>query len=580
MWRLSTARGWVRVAQADQAVRWFGWAAAAIILIAAATATHARLGLERDIAERKTSSAAVALSSFTGTVLGTMESVLGASIAHDASPGGVVDADAMSRKLAALQRSVSFIRTLLLVDARTGFVVADGRADRPALGFDVGDRAYLRVHLDAPPEGGAGGVFIDRPVRSRVDGNWSLPLSRAIRDADGRPRWVFVTSISIEYLTGVFRDVAADAPLSVLMVHRDGTVLAGWPLPEGRLGQSVAATSALLREHLPRGETGGFQAVSPVDGVERLVQYRVVEGHPVIIAVGRPAATVRHVAFAEVAPWLAIAVFGALAFALGGEVISRSLRATRRALIEAERADARKSQFLANTSHELRTPLNAILGYAEVVRDDVFATGLPDRYRRYGAAIHESGRHLLALVNDLLDLNQLDRDRVVMDTESVPLSALFEEAVRLAWAGGEDAPRVEMPDGDALAGLALDCDRRRLVQALVNLLANALRHTPPHGAVRLDVERDAAHVVLVVADSGPGLPLGLIDKLGEPFALEGDPYLTRKQGTGLGLPITQRIAVMHGGRLAAANARSGGAVMRLMLPAARLRGLSAVAAAQ
>ncbi|WP_114856925.1 sensor histidine kinase [Azospirillum brasilense] len=233
----------------------------------------------------------------------------------------------------------------------------------------------------------------------------------------------------------------------------------------------------------------------------------------------------------------------------------------------AEAANLAKSDFLANMSHELRTPLNAIIGFSEALLSGLFGPS-PPKHQDYIASIHASGQHLLALVNDVLDMAKVEAGRLELYPEPVRVAVLLGECLELMEAlAGQKGVRVESAPVET--GLTVMADAIRLRQAVLNLLSNAIKFTPAGGCVRADAVRDEGGcVVLTVADSGIGMSPEDIQIALEPFR-QVNSYMTKAHsGTGLGLPLAKRFVEAHGGRLDLCSAPGEGTVVRIILPGA------------
>ncbi|HVI51423.1 MAG TPA: PAS domain-containing sensor histidine kinase [Candidatus Sulfotelmatobacter sp.] len=244
---------------------------------------------------------------------------------------------------------------------------------------------------------------------------------------------------------------------------------------------------------------------------------------------------------------------------------------------QAERASRAKSDFLASMSHELRTPLNAIIGYSEFIDTEPFGGLGHDKYREYLGHIQESGRHLLELINDMLDLSKVEAGKLVLEEEEVDLAHSIQGAIHLVM------ERASRSDVLLTADLAPDlphiwADNLRLKQIMLNLLTNAIKFTPEGGTVTLGAgrERDGS-LSLRVSDTGVGISPRDIPRVLEPFGQVNNPLVRREEGTGLGLPITKRLVELHGGSLEIASQVGEGTTVTVRLPAARLRGVSPAA---
>jgi len=254
--------------------------------------------------------------------------------------------------------------------------------------------------------------------------------------------------------------------------------------------------------------------------------------------------------------------------------IQRHEEGLRNARRQAEGANRAKSDFLANMSHELRTPLNAILGFSEVMMRELAGPMGRPQYREYAADIHDSGRHLLEVINDILDLSKIEAGRVELVDGPIALQPLAEKAVRLVADRAKQA-EVEIRLSSEPDLPELVADERLVKQALLNLLSNAVKFTPRNGRVdvALRLAADGA-LCLQVRDSGIGIAEADLERVLTPFTQAESALSRNYQGTGLGLPLTKSFVEMHGGSLALKSRPGEGTEVTLRFPAERVLGAS------
>jgi signal transduction histidine kinase len=229
-----------------------------------------------------------------------------------------------------------------------------------------------------------------------------------------------------------------------------------------------------------------------------------------------------------------------------------------------EVANKHKSDFLANMSHELRTPLNAIIGFSEVLIDKMFGE-LNDKQADYLKDIHESGRHLLSLINDILDLSKIEAGRMDLEVSSFHLPTAISNAMTLV---RERAQRHGIQlgvDVDARLG-EFDADERKFKQIMLNLLSNAVKFTPDGGRVEVSAKLDTTKVEIAVKDTGIGIAPEDHAAVFEEFKQVGRDYTRKAEGTGLGLALTKRFVELHGGEISLASAPGKGSTFTVTLP--------------
>jgi two-component system cell cycle sensor histidine kinase PleC len=246
---------------------------------------------------------------------------------------------------------------------------------------------------------------------------------------------------------------------------------------------------------------------------------------------------------------------------------------------EAERANRTKSEFLANMSHELRSPLNAVIGFSEIMKDELFGTLGSSQYREYAYDIWASGRHLLDVINDILDLSKIEAGKLELAEARCELSDVVGSCMRLVAGRAQKAEVIVRPALSA-DGFILWADERKLKQVLINLLTNAIKFTKPGGRVSVGVtiERDG-DLRIAVADTGIGIAREDIPKALAAFGQIESTLAKSYEGTGLGLPLSKALAELHGGSLEIESEVGVGTTVVISIPAARVLVRPAIAAA-
>jgi signal transduction histidine kinase len=253
---------------------------------------------------------------------------------------------------------------------------------------------------------------------------------------------------------------------------------------------------------------------------------------------------------------------------------SRELRATAqelaRARDEATIANRAKSEFLAHMSHELRSPLNAIIGFTEVMTARMFGAVRPARYGEYIDDIHASGRHLLAVINDLLDLSKAESGRMVLNETTVSVESAARSAMRLVRERAFDASvaiSAEIPED--LPNVR--ADERMIKQIILNLLTNLVKFTGAGGSVAIAARIDAdGGLALLVTDNGVGIDAADIPKVLEAYGQADVARARSSEGTGLGLPLVKSMAELHGAAVAIDSIAGQGTTVTVRFPAERI----------
>lgn len=257
---------------------------------------------------------------------------------------------------------------------------------------------------------------------------------------------------------------------------------------------------------------------------------------------------------------------------LGALSISRDIRERRRVEEElrlaherSEIANRAKSRFLANMSHELRTPLNAIIGFSEILSREMFGPLGTPRYKEYSDLILESGRLLLDLINDLLDMSKIEAGRYVLAPDALDMEDLLGTTVRLVQRQAE-AKDLKLKVEAGKLSSPLIADQRAVKQIVLNLLSNAIKFTPTGGEITLGASESEAYVTITVSDTGIGIPQSALGRLAKPFEqAHGDLNVSQK-GTGLGLALVRSLARLHGGEIDIESREGEGTTVYVHLP--------------
>ncbi len=232
----------------------------------------------------------------------------------------------------------------------------------------------------------------------------------------------------------------------------------------------------------------------------------------------------------------------------------------------ASKANMAKSRFLATMSHELRTPLNAIIGFSELIRDQVMGPDAMDTYVDYAADIHNSGSHLLELINDVLDIAKIEAGKIDLQRQDL----ILQEEVGPLWRGFTLRAkkknlilRIDAPSEP----IACFADPRALRQIVTNLVGNAVKYTQNGGCIRLSMETVEDHSIRIeVEDNGPGIPKSYQARIFEPFEQVDNSYQRHAEGSGLGLALTKELVRINGGKIGLESAPGEGSRFWIVMP--------------
>jgi len=248
----------------------------------------------------------------------------------------------------------------------------------------------------------------------------------------------------------------------------------------------------------------------------------------------------------------------------------RAERELQRSVHQAELASRAKSEFLANMSHELRTPLNAIIGFSEIMRDEIFGPLGNSNYIDYVRDIHESGEHLLSVINDILDVSKAEAGKIELHDETINVAQLVQSSIRYV-RDRANAQRLRI-DSEIEPNLPpLRADPLRIKQVLLNLLSNAVKFTPEGGQimVKTGMSRDGEFSLSII-DNGIGIAPDDIARALEPFSQVDSSIRRQHEGTGLGLPLSKALIERHGGSLSLMSEVGSGTMVTVRLPRDRV----------
>ncbi len=230
----------------------------------------------------------------------------------------------------------------------------------------------------------------------------------------------------------------------------------------------------------------------------------------------------------------------------------------------AQESNRSKSEFLANMSHELRTPLNAIIGFSEMMMSEIYGTLGDEKYRVYAADIFESGQHLLAMIEDILEMSRIDSGKLELMRSHIKLEDVVREVLQVVEIRArESSIRITTELGRLPSVYA---DPQAIRQVLLQLLSNAIKFTPENGTIHLDGEFTERSVAVTINDTGIGIPQDRVQALGQPFEIVEKQDVKSHEGKGLGLALARSLIELHGGTLTIDSREGAGTTVKFEIP--------------
>ena len=396
-------------------------------------------------------------------------------------------------------------------------------------------------------------------------------MSLPIRDGDRNLIGVVVSIVTLDTFNEIFDSIRSDDS-HVVLSHWDGTIMVHAPENPELVGTQIEG--GILPDDWQTVAIG--ERSKTTFAIRHAKQYLMTSyifpNLPIALSVGTSRDAILSDWRGDVQLHFVIGVLGSLLIIVLTTLLWRQLLANDRSRQElyeagkiAEEASKAKSQFLANMSHELRTPLNAIIGFSETLKEQILGP-LSDHQKEYVTDIHGAGRHLLSLINDVLDLSKVEAGEMSIELHDIDVRTEILEVVAL------HSPVAEKANVTVLVNVSDDIpviksDQRSFHQMLLNLLSNAIKYSAPGSSVTISAAASNDSLDISIMDSGIGIPPEMRERILEPFVqIEGPMRAHKHPGTGLGLSITRSLIELHGGSISIDGNEGPGTCVTLHFP--------------